>query len=304
VCLTLISFGLVASRRPDALFHPQFFAEDGVIFYQQAFNTGWLKALETPVAGYYDTISRLVAAVSMAFPIWAAPPIFNVAAIAIQISPVWFFNTSRFDGLIPDGRMRLLLSFLYLGLPNSLEIDANLTNALWHMALLGVMVILAPQSPGFLWKAFDLIVLAISGLSGPFCLLLFPSAALAWFYTWRRWSLVLLGLNILTAVIQVITLISVTGMKTRSPAPLGVGPVTFSRILGGQVFLGAILGQNGYSFVYQQPWWNAGVAAPLLITAAGLLVMAYVAWKSNLVMRLFMLYSALAFLGALASPMA
>src|SRR5208282_5535350 len=101
VCLTLISFGLVASRRPDALFHPQFFAEDGVIFYQQAFNTGWLKALETPVAGYYDTISRLVAAVSMAFPIWAAPPIFNVAAIAIQISPVWFFNTSRFDGLIP-----------------------------------------------------------------------------------------------------------------------------------------------------------------------------------------------------------
>jgi hypothetical protein len=295
---------LVVARRPDALLHPQFFAEDGVVFYQQAYNGGVWKALLTPVAGYYDTISRLGTAVAMLFPLRAAPLIFNVLAIGIQILPVWFLNTSRFDALLPDARMRLVLSFLYLGLPNSQETNATLTNALWHSALLAPMIILAGESRSLLWRAFDLIALTISGLSGPFCLLLLPTAGLAWFYTRRRWSLALLGVTLVTAGIQVYSLISVVGFNSRSPAPLGVGPVALARIVGGQVFLGSILGENGYALVYQKTWWTAGVVAPLLVAGAGTLVMIYVAWKSNLALRLFMLYSLIAFFAALFSPMA
>src|SRR5208282_6152856 len=106
-----------------------------------------------------------------------------------------------------------------------------------------------------------------------------------------------------TAAIQVISLISATGMKSRSLPMHGVSLLTFARIVGGQIFLAPILGQNGYAVVYRQAWWIPGHAAPLLVTVAGLLVMGYVAWKSNLALRLFMLFCALTFDAALAYPM-
>jgi hypothetical protein len=302
ICIILISCGLVVSRRPDALFNPQFFAEDGAVFYQDAYNGGCWKALKTPVVGYLDTISRLTAAAAMLFPIRAAPLVFNLVAIGVQILPVWFLNTSRFDGLIPDRPTRYLLSFLYLGLPNTAEIDATITNAEWHLALLACMVILVPGSPGLRWKAFDLVVLALSGLSGPFCILLLPSAVLVWYYARRNWSLALLAVVIATSAIQVNCLVANWNSDSRQYASLGVSVVLLARIVGGQVFLGSMLGYTGLSTVYQQPWWNPGAAVPLLTALAGTAIMVYVVWKSNLTLRLFILFCALALFAALARP--
>jgi hypothetical protein len=300
-CLTLLSFAAVVSRRPDALFHPQFWAEDGAVWYQQAYNWGWFNALTLPHSGYYQTISRATAAFALLFPLRAAPAIFNLVAIAVQILPVWFLHTSRFDRLVPGVWMRLLLSFLYLALPNTCEINANLTNAQWHLGLVACMVILA--EPGSLgrWKAFDLGVLALSGLSGPFCILLLPTAALAWYHTRQRWSLTLFGLDIITSAIQGYSLIS-TMISTRLATSLGASPVTFSRVVGGQVFLGALLGRANYEQFYREPWWNPGTVAPVLVTAVGGLVVMYVAWNSNLTLRLFMLFCTITLLAAMASP--
>jgi len=41
-CLAVLA---ILSRRPDALFRPQFYAEDGAVWYAEAYDFGWLHLL-------------------------------------------------------------------------------------------------------------------------------------------------------------------------------------------------------------------------------------------------------------------
>ena len=63
----------IFSRLPGALLHPQFFAEDGWVWYQQAYNLGWLRTLGITQAGCVQMLPRLVAGVTLLFPMQWAP---------------------------------------------------------------------------------------------------------------------------------------------------------------------------------------------------------------------------------------
>ena len=51
VAVFVASLIAVFSRFPGALLHPQFFAEDGWVFYQQAYNLHWFRTLGITQAG-------------------------------------------------------------------------------------------------------------------------------------------------------------------------------------------------------------------------------------------------------------
>jgi hypothetical protein len=66
VALTLIL------RRPSLFYQPQFYAEDGVYWYQQACSMGWLHSLTLPVVGYLCSVQRLATGLSLLVPFrWA-----------------------------------------------------------------------------------------------------------------------------------------------------------------------------------------------------------------------------------------
>src|SRR3954453_19860929 len=67
VCLAVIS------RRPDAFLNPQFFAEDGNIWFADAYNIGWLRSLANTHTGYFQTLPRLGPALALAVPLPYAP---------------------------------------------------------------------------------------------------------------------------------------------------------------------------------------------------------------------------------------
>src|SRR3954469_13020568 len=52
--------GILFARRPDMVLNPQFWAEDGPVFFAQARIHG-IAALVEPYAGYFHTVLRLVA---------------------------------------------------------------------------------------------------------------------------------------------------------------------------------------------------------------------------------------------------
>ncbi|MEH2198985.1 hypothetical protein [Nostoc sp.] len=173
VMMLIVAFILIISRRPDAILNPQFWAEDGTVFYAQAYNNGILNTLFSPYAGYLDTVARLTAAFSMLFSLKSAPLVFNLIAIIIQILPVTFLISSRFSKLIPNINYRVCISFLYLALPGCYEVHANITNTQWRVALLIFMGIIA-QSSQALVNLFDIIMIFIGGLTGPFSILIIP----------------------------------------------------------------------------------------------------------------------------------
>jgi hypothetical protein len=51
----LLSCIIIISRRPDMIFRPQFWAEDGIVWFAQAYNEGWRHALFRTQVGYFQT---------------------------------------------------------------------------------------------------------------------------------------------------------------------------------------------------------------------------------------------------------
>jgi hypothetical protein len=297
VILFVVAVAIIVLRRPDAFLNPQFWAEDGKIFYQDAYNRGILTALFLPYAGYLDGFGRLIASFSQLFPLSWAPLLFNLSVVLIRLLTVGLIVSPRFFGLVPDLRVRLFLSFLFLALPNSWEANAGLATIKFHLAFLAFLVLSAKCSD----KPLDLIfaggIILMSGLSGPSCILLTPIATLVWLIRRDKRSLVLFVLVGVCAIIQgMIFMIS----SARPQRILGATPELFVKILSTQIFLGALIGQKGLALIY-----NTGLYDVLAIVfaIAGLAALINASLKAPLELRLFILYAFLLFGAALYSPL-
>ena len=144
-----VALAILISRRPDAVFHAQFWAEDGKYWYADAYQSGW-HCLLMPLDGYFNTLSRLVGLFTLLFPFSMAPLVMNLCALVVEILPVHILLSSRF-ATIPM-HMRLAGSLFYLVLPNCYETHAILTNLHWRLAVAGCLLLLGTPQDGKLRK--------------------------------------------------------------------------------------------------------------------------------------------------------
>jgi hypothetical protein len=297
----LITLTLVVSRRPDGITNPQFWAEDGTLWYTQAYTRGPLAALALPAGGYLQSFSRLTAALSLAVDLRWAPLVFNVMAALAQTLPALVLLSDRFAAIIPDRRWRAFAALLWIGAPNGFEIQSNVTNTQTHLALLALLLVLATPPRGALGRICDVILILLAGFSGPTCALLVPVAALAWWHDRRHWRLVLLLTLLLPATAQIATYLSSDG-RGRMQTPLGATPLGFLRIVGGQIVVGGTLGMDGYRAL-RRPGGAWTSAAAALFGIGGLAFAARALWLSRSTsLRLFVLFAGLAFTAGLSSP--
>ena len=167
-------------------------------------------------------------------------------AIGLQALSVTVFLSARFGDRFPTLWARSAFAFVYLALPNSWEVHANLMNGKWHLALLAFIVILARPVASLGWRIFDVSVIMLCSVSGPFGLFLVPVLAFGYRGSLRSWRGLLIGLLTLGEGVQGISLLT-QGGEGRSPVPLGGSFEGFVRIVSEQVFLGAIVGEQGYA---------------------------------------------------------
>jgi len=214
-------------RRPDAVTNPQFWAEDGQTWFAEAYNNGWIAAVFTAHTGYFQTMSRLVAAGGVGVGLAWAPLLFNLVALVLELAPIALVLTPRFGRVVPSLPVRLLLAAIYVCTPN-LEIQGNITNGQWHLGLLALMVLVMPRSRVMAWQVFDFFILVLTGLSTIFGFILFPLALYKWRRTHDRSDLTYALWNLPFAVLQGISLFLL--FDTRSPGPLGAGWQPLARI--------------------------------------------------------------------------
>ena len=152
--LIVVAVVFSVARRPDVVLHPQFWAEDGAVWYAKAYNSE-PRSLVWPVSGYLQTLPRLVALFSLLFPLAAAPLAFACFAIAIQVLPVAILISDR-TCEIGSYPARYFLAFLYLALPNSHELHANITNAQWALALAALLIIFSQPAISTFGRTFEI----------------------------------------------------------------------------------------------------------------------------------------------------
>jgi hypothetical protein len=292
----LVACMILVTRRPDAVFHAQFWAEDGRIIYADAYNLGWWTAIFRGYDGYFDLFPRLIASLTLLVPLSLAPIMVNLIAIFVQAAPVNLLLMARSAGW---GTLacRLTLAGVYLALPNHADVDYGITNAQWLLAMSAFLVLVASQADSKRHKATDLFVLVVSGLSGPFCIFLLPIAVFLSRGRNASWRWAPTAVLAACSLIQFWCLLVVdpTGRPNR---PLGAGLILFLRILGGQIYLGTLIGKNGLAGVA-----NATVIALLICAAiAGTALLAICFLRSGIEMRLLFLFSAMVLAASLISP--
>lgn len=298
--LVAASITVIILRRPDVMLDPQFWAEDGKIWFANAHSLGAWQSLLLPQNGYLQTLSRLGAGSAMLVPMRWAPLVFNLVAIIVQILPVLLLNGARGRALVPSLAARLVLSVLYIAQPYTTEVHANLTNAQWHLAVSAALVCCFNHWKGKWQAVFDLGLVALSGVSGPFCILLLPGVAWLAYRRRDRRTAWLLGFLVACAVVQLALAIPQMGVS-RAVAPLGATWQGFMRIAGGQVVLAALFG-DAWAHVYLLPAWRTGVVLPLMATALGVGVLARGVRAGGDAAISFMGFALLALVAAMLSP--
>jgi hypothetical protein len=233
-------------RRKDALLSPQFWAEDGLIFYLQAFETGQLKTIFAPYAGYLHLLPRLVAGVSTHLPLAYAPLLFNSVALLIQVLPLGYILSDRFDSITIDLRLKLLLASLYVLVPPCFEIHVVLANSQWHLAPLVCLILMSKAPRSYAGKLLDYLIIAVSSLTGPFTAFLVPAMYLLAYKRRVRHFYIISAIATAGALFQTFTYIGGYNTRPLQNAPLSLKLLT---MIVGKIFLSALAGMNGYIYL-------------------------------------------------------
>jgi hypothetical protein len=293
---------LLFSRCPSRLLRPEIWAEDGSLWLQQAYNLGF-RCLGMPAAGYLQTLSRLSAQFAIQLPLTEAPLIFALIAFVVQLAPVVLLLSRRGEVLVPSLPARLLIVLYYIGVPNSFEVYVNLTNAMWHLALVAFLLVVLPKPQTMAGTAVDVILLVLAGLSGPFVLFIAP---ISWWHAVEhrrhaegRKRLVYATVLTLCAIVQGVLVSQTAGSRQ---AHLGATLGRLVHILTDQIFLGGVVGAANVTSLVTHNWWmQTWPAALCSLFAIALGLIAFV--RGPTAHRQLVVLAALIMVSALKSPM-
>jgi len=295
-----VTAALWFSHMPSLLLRAQFYADDGG-WYQAAYTRGPLLTLVQPAAGYLVSLQRLAAALSLLLPTLAAPTFFNLVALGVEVAAIGYLLSARMSSAIPSVEVRIALALLVIVLPNAYDTSGNLTNAQWHLALIAFLVVFAAPSRRVGGAIWDGAVLVLSGLSGPYCILLEPIIGWRWLRSRAeprlRWVLVA---NSVCVLVQVAVILA-TAATERTSGSLGAGLVPLVTMLGRQVTLGLMVGAHGLSALVGTPLGTN----PVVLGALAVIPVAactWAAWHGPAILRAFCIYALLELGLALVAP--
>lgn len=256
---------ILAARKPDALVNPQFWAEDGSIFFSQQVQLGARAHLQ-PYAGYFNEVPRIVASLAALLPHRLAPAVYNGAALLILLALVLKLYSPRLGLACP---LPFALAVVLVPHPGG-EVFACLANVQWVLALF-LLVLVLQRSPATGGEAAgDAVAGLLAGLTGPFVLFALP--LLGW-KLWRsfrsrlresRLDLPLAGVLLGTAAAQLWALLH---SPLEPLPPMSPEPGVWTRLLGHRL-VGILL--LGPQITYR--------LSPIFLAVTGLLALGGLLW--------------------------
>lgn len=248
------------ARKPDQLFHPQFWAEDGY-FFHEFYVHGW-STLFAPYAGYLHLIPRLVAGTSFWWDPLYAPAWFVGCAAAVTLYVCVLTLSPR--QLLPGGPLTALAVVM---VPDAFEVLLNVTNLQWIVAVSLVLLLLSRDPESKLGWLHDVAVAVFAGLTGPFSLLLAPCFVARGLGRKTRASWILAALITLTAAIQLFFILQ---FHESQPANATVDPAAGLGAIGtrlaGSLFTGGRVSEQSPVGLR----WLLALFTASLVLAAGL----------------------------------
>lgn len=163
---------LVVSRLPNAFLQGRFWAEEGSIFFANAWHLPSFQALFAVHTGYLNLTANAATLIASHAPLKIAPLVTAGIALAIQCVPALLILLSRSSWA--QHRIAAIAALLVIAIPPAAE-EAwlNTINSQHHLAL-AVGIILALQTERGIVALFQAGVLLLAALSSPASWFLLP----------------------------------------------------------------------------------------------------------------------------------
>lgn len=175
-----VIFLLLFLRRPDALTAPQFFAEDGVVFFHDQLLFGIWQALWIPHAGYVLAVQRLTALLGSFFGSALAPAVYNITALTLSACCCAFFVLPVFRAVVRSDLLRFVVCCLFAIALDSAELIGTITQIQWFLQLIGILLLvrcwIREGEPCLAGRILEGLLMLVLALSSPLLVLAVPLA--------------------------------------------------------------------------------------------------------------------------------
>jgi hypothetical protein len=176
----------MALRAPVYLTQPNFWAEEGMLYFAVAWERPVIEALTFRVAGYLllwanlaTTLAALLVQAGLV-PLARAPQVTALCALVAQLIPVAVIAWSRAPFWGGTLRRTAGIGLLLVGVLTD-EIWLNTINSQPWLVLAAALLLLEPPAESRIRRVASAIVLALAGLSAP------TTSVLAPLFVWRAW---------------------------------------------------------------------------------------------------------------------
>jgi hypothetical protein len=221
----VVALALLMVRAPQAFLEPQFWAEDGAVFFVEQKLYG-IETLFMPYAGYFVLFPRIIAFLLFPFSALYAPALY---AAGTALATVWSIAT------IASARAPYawLLGALLMVTPHSGENFAVLANVQWIMAPALAFILATPPPMTRMRRTNQLLFVAIAGLTGPFSVLALPLCLIRLCRHRETFDWAIATVCIATAILQCGALLLTPHISAAGEvAPISTALVLFDRTFG------------------------------------------------------------------------
>jgi len=165
---TLVFFlGLVLYRGRTFLIHPRFFAEEGSVYFANAWNLGfWASLFHVDSFGYLNLYAKLGAGIAAWAPSLENAPFYtSLMGMLAMVLPL-FILFLRKGRLWDTWWKKVFLATLIVTADTNAEAWFNLVGAQYFLALAFFMLLISPTANSSVGRNFSRAVIVVSALSG------------------------------------------------------------------------------------------------------------------------------------------
>ena len=156
---------LTAVRFPHALWYGRFWAEDGVVFYANAWTMPWWDAALFSYGGYLNLVANVAGVLAYLVPVKLAPHVTSAVALLISCCPAILLAFARDTWL--EKRAVLFAALVIVATPpGAQEVWLNALNG-QSILTVCVGIILATETRDGAFGAFQKFILFLAPLSAP-----------------------------------------------------------------------------------------------------------------------------------------
>ena len=261
--LWLACIVVLVLRRPDLVAHPEFLAEDGVIFFREQLLLG-ITSLWQPYAGYHHLLARLVPFAGAGLPAVAIPAFYAAVVVAFQAACCAAVGVLLEEVVAQEWTRWLIALALAACIPAD-GVIGSLSNLQWYLALPLLAASIVPIPPRFVLAAR--IAAPLVGFTTPQGIFALPFAAWRWIRRGERGDAWTPALYAAASVLNVVTIRDPAALHATPGWPLAAAVSTFYRV-GDALWLG----RSGIEAIAAHWSPEGAVLGALTITALSALV--------------------------------